>query len=376
MLLTIGIYVGLVAVLLTRAGHHPMGLLGFHHAFVAEDQSRVPGKFISDQYGYDGMFYFFISLKPWLRDSTALGFRFDVQSYRQQRILYPVLVYLCATGDPGRSAWAMIVINIIAAGLLVYLSVLLFWRWRQPLWLALMPAFYPGMAVSVTRCLTEPLCLVWILGGILTWPRRPLLAGVLLSLAVLTRETSLLVAVGFGLLWLSDIIVGSARHRLIFIWALPLCTYLGWQAILSQWIVLETIEAVNRAVLNWPFVGLSQALAKLLTSITPMSLFFVLFVLLLLGWQILVACVARVDREPLFVVWLIYGALLLMAGVSVWDNSPSFLRVASEWSILGLLLVVYNRYRNWAPVGFCWGAAWLLTAASEWYRLGLIAAAR
>lgn len=372
MIVVILIYAALVSVLLCRAGNHPWGLIGFNDNLVLDNQTQVPARFISSEYGYDGQAYFVLALSPLVKDPGRLGFRLDNQSLRQQRILYPLIINVLAGGDSSRTAWFMIIVNIMAVGGLVALAALFFFRIGQPSWLAVLVGLYPGFAISVSRCLTEPLALVWIVWALLVWKRRPSMAGVFLSLGVLSRETSLLVAAGFGLAWLLGIITRKSQTPPARVWVLPLVTYLLWQGFLLHWVGDSSVSAAASNSMGLPLAGLMQALCLILDRATPDQIFFLGFIVLVLGWQLFVAKTVTLSWNPLFFGWILYGLLLCVAGVDIWSNSPGLLRVAGECNLLGLFLIACSGFRRWRPVVIIWSLAWILSAGAEWYRYGLI----
>lgn len=366
------VYIVFVFVLIPRAGGHPWGLLGFYKNLTRGHQNQVPERFISSEFGYDGQAYFVLSLSPFVKDPAPLGFRFDNQALRQQRILYPLLVHLLAWGNSSRTAWAMIIVNILAIAAMVVFSAGIFQQMGRPPWLSLLIGFYPGLVVSVPRGLTEPLCLAWMFAALFLWQRRPLAAGILLAFAVLTRETALLVAAGFGCAWLYGTIKKDASAPLARIWVLPLAVYLFWHGFLFFWIPDGALSSAASTIMGWPLAGLIHAFTKLTTHPGPHEIFFLFFILTSFAWQFVVAKTANITPGSLFSAWLLYGALLSFAGMDIWDNSPGLLRVAAEWHIIGLLLVAGSTFRHWKPVAGIWMSAWLLAAIGEWYRYGLI----
>lgn len=366
------VYIVFTAMLIPRAGGHPWGLLGFYKNLTRDDQTKVPQRFVSSQFGYDGQAYFVLSLSPFLKDPAPLGFRFDNQALRQQRILYPLTVHLFAWGNSSRTAWAMIIVNIMAVGAMVVFAARIFQRMGKPPWLSLLVGFYPGLAVSVPRGLTEPFALMWIVAAIYLWKRQPWTAGGLLGLAVLTRETALLVAAGFGCAWLWGLYKKASETPSARIWAVPLAVYLLWHGFLYFWVPDATVAAAALSGMGWPLTGLYRALIKLMTHPGPQELFFLFFIIMVLVWQFLVAGLSKTKAHPLFSAWILYGVLLSMAGLDIWDNSPGLLRVAGEWCLAGLLLVAGSTFTRWKRVAGVWMAGWLLSAAGEWYRYGLI----
>jgi len=59
--------------------------------------------------GYDGQFAYYIARDP------AGGWRYcDVPAYRYQRILYPLLAWALALGQPGVVPWTLVALNVAA----------------------------------------------------------------------------------------------------------------------------------------------------------------------------------------------------------------------------------------------------------------------
>ena len=151
--------------------------------------------------GYDGQFYAQLAvarnpLAPELR--VAL----DAPAYRSRRILLPVLAHLAGLGRP---TW---VLNAFA------LSSLLCWwilawalaRWWFPpeslhnllRWVGTL--FGAGMIVSVTHSLTDGPALLFVALGVRCLERhRTWLGAVVLALAGLVRETSIICAAAFAI---------------------------------------------------------------------------------------------------------------------------------------------------------------------------------
>ncbi len=365
------VYSFFVLLLLPRAGGHPWGLLGFSRHLVLSSQNQVPERFISEKFGYDGQAYFVLALSPFGKDPSQLGFRFDNQMLRQQRILYPAIVHFLARGNSERTAWMMVIVNVLAIGAVVVLAAGIFVRLQQPPWLALLVGLYPGFAISVSRGLTEPVCLMWILAGVLVWRRYPLWAGVLLGLAVLTRETAILVAAGFGCAWLAGRIKKDVSRPSIMIWILPLMAYVVWHGWL-MFQVADSLASVASSNIGWPVAGFAGALWKNMTQLDILHLYFLFFMAVTVAWQFFVARTTGKQWTPVFYAWILCGALLVAAGLIIWDNSPSFMRISTEWNILGLLLVAGSGFSRWKPVAAAWASTWILAAGGEWYRYGLI----
>jgi hypothetical protein len=362
------------------AGHHLHGYIGFHERFV-EPGETVSARHISNAYGYDGQFYYRLALDPLSSADRVHGIRFDAPALRQQRILLPALTWLAARGDPMLSAGVMLAINLLAVtACAVAGGSLLRDRGMSP-WPALLLAFYPGFAISVERFLSEPLGAAMMLLGLLLLVRRRILAaGLVLALAVLARETALVVALAAALLWLVQAAFRTAgvwwRAPGPLFWGPALLTHLAWQTWLSGTWQATALAAATSDNLGWPLLGLAESLGKLVTQPGPMHFYFLFVLLMVLCWVLVAARSVRAWNEPWPWLWLAYLALAALLGRAIWDNSPGFLRITTELNLLGMVIYLLSRRAGRRWVFAAWAGCWLLTAGAEAWRLNLVDQAR
>jgi hypothetical protein len=149
--------------------------------------------------GYDGQWFFYLAHDPLLRASDPESF-LDLPAYRYARILYPTLAWAVALGQPSALPWSLLVVNLLAV---LGGSIACFDLLRQlggNRWLMLAYAFSPPVLIGVSAMLAEPTSFALVAAGLALAVRgrhRP--AGIVLALAVLAREPSLLVPLGLGL---------------------------------------------------------------------------------------------------------------------------------------------------------------------------------
>jgi hypothetical protein len=167
-----------------------------------------PSYHYTDRLGYDGQFCYFIALDP-----VHAHFYMDWPAYRYTRILYPMLARLLALGQPILIPYTLVLINLIAiaAGTLA-VAAWLRRRGRSP-WLALIFALSLGMFVDFNGDLTEPLAYALVALAIYLLDfggaRHLLWAAVCFALAILTRETTAVFAVLYGL---ALVLAGATRQ--------------------------------------------------------------------------------------------------------------------------------------------------------------------
>lgn len=330
--------------------------------------------------GYDGQFYYLLALDPFSPHAALPGAHFDLPAYRAQRILYPLLVWaLSLGGRPTLVPALLVIVNLAAIVAVGTVGALLARRMGvAPIWGALL-AFYPGLLLSLARDLSEPLALACALGGLLcALDRRWGWAALLLSFAVLARETTALVAVALliaGLLarcaplrgvrlppvrlipreqWRGALLAGLA----------PLLVAVGWQAaLLAGWGKLGALAAGSNN-LGVPFVGLFEGFVAWSILWPPLlQVMQYLDVAYLLGLAEMTRRLLWRERRAdyLALAWGLYAALALSLTVFVWDYYWNFLRGAIELASLSLLLLLMAPVRLRRIVLACTLALWLVT---------------
>ena len=166
-------------------------------AGVPNDIPVVPGS------GYDGQFVYRLALRPWTTVQTAFGIRLDDPAYRQQRIVTPLAAWLLARLPGVSTAVALVLVNALALVVASWFGARIAVALGRSRWWGLVVALPAGIPISLGRDLTEPVAWAAMLAGL--WyaqSRRWPAAAVALTVAVLARETALLVVVGLGAAYL------------------------------------------------------------------------------------------------------------------------------------------------------------------------------
>jgi hypothetical protein len=341
--------------------------------FIPAASARAVGlSVLTRGYGYDGQFYYLLALNPLAAHPALAGAHFDLPAYRAQRILYPLLTWaLSLGGRPALVPWMLVAINLAAIAAIGALGAKLAQRLSvAPLWGATL-AFYPGLLVSLLGDLAEPLAMACALGGLLcALDRRWGWTALLLSLAVLARETTALLAIALlvaGLLarLTSLRLIERERWRGAALAGLtPLVVALGWQAVLlAHWGKLGLVAAGSNN-LGLPLLGLLEGVVAWHVLWPPLTQ--ALHAVELLYLLALVELARRSLSQRLRVGWVAlawagYALLALCLTLFVWDYYWSFLRGVIELALLSLLLLVAAspRLRRFALGATL--ALWLLT---------------
>src|SRR5208282_2101510 len=113
-MLVTGLFYGLIiAARFATYGFDAAGFVDAGVNFCDVKQMPVPLGLFSKN-GYDGQFYYRLALDPFTKQQTAFGITLDIPPYRQQRILYPMLVHALALGRAQWVPWALIAVNYLA----------------------------------------------------------------------------------------------------------------------------------------------------------------------------------------------------------------------------------------------------------------------
>ena len=376
LILGMAVYLVYIAVLLTVAGGDLLGLMSFGEFFVDADKAGIASEFIRPRTGYDGQFYYRLSQDPFLIQQTAYGITLDDPPLRHQRILLPLLTSIFTRGETSLIPMVMLSINILAVGGCGWAAAKILQRFDCSPWYGLLFVFYPGFAISTGRFLTEPLAFLLMLFSLLALlNRRNVLAAVMLSLAVLSRETATLLVAASFFAWLVHLRAGPTqtnkpafRPTAIY-WFLPSLTFFLWQA----WLYLQWdktfLNSARGSTFGLPGSGFVKAIIYDFVHFDAANLFYFLMIVVMLAYLIYIIPKLRQSPEILRFGFFAYLVLAMLVGIDIWSGSPGFFRVLTELNLLGLLayLTVNKGTGKTLPLG--WMTVWLVTTAAEWYRL-------
>jgi hypothetical protein len=197
--------------------------------------------------GYDGQFSYAIAVDP--LDAQD---KLDQPDFRYRRIVYPLLARMLGLGNPTGIAWAMLVINLIAAasGCIVLGELLA--RRGASRWLALVMPLSLGYLVAVRADLTEPLALALALGGWLAFEKgRSGWAACLFAVGGLTKEMALILPAALVVWQLL-----KKGWREIALLTTSLLPYLFWSIVLTAWLGASPMTAYQTRPLLIPFEGI------------------------------------------------------------------------------------------------------------------------
>lgn len=328
------------------------------------DASAVPPSLtvIPNIGGYDGISFYRLALDPFTRTQTAYGITLDNPSYRQQRILYPLLVWLLSLGSAVAVPTLLVVLNLAAIAVIGTAAAGVAQQYGHAPWWGLTVVAYPGFLLAFSRDTSEiaasafALSAIWALAA-----SRSRLAALLLCCAVFTRETTLLLVVAaFGVRWRSHRFE-SGGLAAAFPLALPLLLWIPWQLYLGRvWGVLPVQAGMPDS--PPPFAGFLSVLGDAMSRRTVLQrLHFSECVF----WLVVVAAVLLVWRHSAArlewrLAWIGYLALASVLAEDVWTEHWSFMRVLADLFVVSAVVVLGARR----------AARWTLLVATSglwWY---------
>ena len=310
------------------------------------DPTQLPVQIpVVTQQGYDGQFFFRLALNPFTSAQTADGVRIDTPSWRQQRLIYPLVVWLLSAGQPGLVPPLLVLVNYVALCALALLGVAYSRALGQaPGWGLVLP-LYPGFLVSLSRDLAEILEGCFVVAALLAARKgRPALTNIGLSLAVLTRESALLAVAALAADHLIDRRRGHPPRLPLAAIIAPVAVFGVWQALLLlRW--GEVAALAGRGDLGLPLAGLAEFAMSVMALDTPDRVRWFVELVFLAAFIGGVAVAARTSTawRPEGFAWLAYVLLAALFTTMVWVEDIAFMRILADVYVLGALVLIGSR---------------------------------
>jgi hypothetical protein len=226
--------------------------------------SRAGSYHYDGEIGFDGQYAYFLAVDP-----VNARFYMDSPAYRYTRVLYPLAARVLALGRADWVPWTLILVNLAMIG--VGTAALAAWlrRHKASAWYAAVYGFYPGVLITLTRDTTEVMAYGLVALAVYLFGRGRmesrggglLPAAMVFALAILTRETAAIFAIGYALAVLASG-RGAWRQRLsqnwrraalfVAIWAVPIAL---WKLFLRFWLGSFGLDAHIERV---PFLGIAS----------------------------------------------------------------------------------------------------------------------
>ena len=362
------------------AAHEKLGnfvVAGSRYASSTRVPSDLP---VGTGSGYDGQFYYRLALDPFDLARTAFGIRLDSFS-RVERMGYPFLAWLVARGQHASVPLALVVVNVIACGIVALAGGLLARSaGRHALW-GLVFAGYWGYLWTLGRDLTELTAAAFLLLGLAAMVRRaPILSGVALLCATVSKETSVLLV---GTLALTALYlrlkepqrepvlspdgssagaspagasgdggirggIGRALGRLSprrsdLAFLIPIAGFIVWQLVLLYATGKLPIYRSGGENLGIPLVGLARGLSHYLPLFPTTGSALWLGELLVLTSVVVGGAISfRAAPVEFRALWVVSVLLALTTATGIWLGDVGF-RSLDDAYLMSWLLLLYRR---------------------------------
>jgi hypothetical protein len=319
-------------------------LVGRHFAVPSQLPHGIP---LQPTYGYDGQFFYRLALNPLNLSHTAYGITVD-RPYRFMRIGYPVLTWLVSAGQHDAVPVMLVAVNAAAIAAIGYLGGLFAQQGgRHAAWGLLLPGYY-GLITSLSRDTAEPLAAACLLGGLLALrARRPVLAGLLLSYGVLTRETVMVAVAAIAILR----VIGIVRRRVRpgrddLPWLVPAAAFVVWQVVVKA--VTGSLPILSDGGRNAgaPFVAPLEALKANLGHINVHQFdqydLWLLEIVILAAFTIAALLCLRATSVPVYerLAFVLYLVEICVVTPNTWNSLDADLRSFIEVYLLAAIILL------------------------------------
>jgi len=318
--------------------------------------------------GYDGQFYYRLALSPFRMGPSAFGIEIDNPAWRDQRIVYSIVVWAVSLGRAAAVPAVMFLVNLGGLAAIAALAVRLTARLQLSALTPLAILLCPGFFITLSHDTTEILAVALLLAALDAYFAERLIAYAVFGvLASLTRETSIL-ALGGVLCFelLQAVRSGNPRWRRLAICFFTLLPFLAWRQALPM-IVGASPQDIGAFNMGWPLVGAFEMLRDTVTGTRSFSpnpsldfairAFTVGSALWLLGF-----CVAIAARTP---------KLLGIPVAGPWIYQNAYLRVFTECYVIGCLIAGVRPGPRWlqgmivVSAAVVFAGAWVLAVGER-----------
>jgi hypothetical protein len=334
---------------------------------------------------FDGQFFYRIGVDPWSDVRTAAGVTFDLPALRSARWGFGAAAWAVTAGDADLVPWALLGINCAAAAALGAVGGgLARLRGRHAVWGTLF-LLWPGFAYSISMDTAELAAMSLALAGLLCLElRRFWLAALALGLAVITRDTTVVIAAGVLVAGVYRLFRPTGEppgktnttedgRKLLLVGAASTATFMVWQFVQDVRFGELPLFSSGDNNLSLPFLGLIQRMSQMVPPTGSEDLFRVLSALVLFSLMGTAAWFWARTTAPMAqrLGWAFSAMVVLLLNDYLWSGATAFMRAATEAGTLSIALALGIARRWVLPLtGIALAGTWGLTAVAQIAKLG------
>lgn len=316
---------------------------------------------VPHEYEFDGQFFYRLGIAPFSSATTVDGITFDNPAMRGQRWGLGVAALVVSVGQPEFVPWALPLINAACLVVLAYLGARFARTSGVSCWWGILLPLWPGFAYTLTLDTSELLAATLLCAGLLAARRQAWVWTALwISLAIVTRETTLVGAVGLLIagLWARRAAQRSAGATARSVgngqWiagAVGITVFVASQLFAR---VLYGKLPLTAAAGNNAGIPVRGFLLAIVESVPPTTLGAALRLvsLLFVLWMVVVgACTLRSStaRSAEKIAWFGSAAFVLVLNENPLANAPSIVRTSTEMGLLTVIVLLGTRSRLLVP---------------------------
>lgn len=287
--------------------------------------------------GYDGQQFLSIAFDPFLQNTETIN-TLDHPIYRYRRILYPLIGYLLSFGNQTLIPYVMVGINYLSLIFIVGIISLYFKSDNTFQWQPLLTLCIPGVWMVLSLGTADLLSSLFLILAFYSYRSdKPIVTGVAISLACLTRET--LILMGLALILAS---IWQRKRKYIKPLLFSLLPPLLW----TGYINLLNLPGKVRVKDNfgYPFVGIFNKFISLITGgINAKNIFEAYMFLILLAILIAIFIIVKNRRNYNRIYQLtgiLYSAMFIFSSITILGYYLDYSRVFMD--VYFILLLTYN----------------------------------
>jgi len=321
--------------------------------------------FIRDDCGYDGQFYYRLSLDPFTCKQTDFGIKIDSPIYRQQRILYPLVIWSLSFGNHKLVPINMVLLNFIAICAMGWMGGRYLKENGLHAYFGVVFPLCSGFIFSLTRDLCEILEISLLMYAFLLFKRKKVfLSSLFLTLSILTKETAFIVVWAAFILYFINKLFQFRNNIKWFFPLIPGCVFVIWHAHLYwAWSGYNIIYDIKNNM-GYPLVGFIKHFIFMNPAHYEGSpiYFFEMCLIILFSIVVVYSCFNSNVEILEKVSWFNYLIFVFCLTGSVWNWDSAYLRALSEFFLLGLIIIIDSKSWFKKPVMLVVCILWFVKA--------------
>ena len=286
--------------------------------------------------GYDGQYYCRMAIEPFNFSNEALGVSFESPSYRYSRIIYPLIAWLFSLGIPMISIFNLFFINLICL-IFMYILGKKYFKFDYFIF------FLPFIPFVIFRNTAEILSIFFIILSIISFDKkRLLLFSIFSTLAILTRETSLIFYIVATLFFIFKNKIKLIDFVILF---LPGIFFILWRLFLLITFGDLPEDIGTKVNFNLNELSFFTSYFNLFFKLNEIKFFihFIQLSIILIFCTVVLFNLKFKELSYIEVSFLIYLIFFNFLAAHIYISDFAFFRVLPELFLLGFIIMFKNK---------------------------------